>query len=233
MASDLMNQERTRRGLLAAAVAASVAAVAASVARINPVRAADGDAVTVGSENVGDNVTSFETTDTYALAGTSDSSRGVNGVSNTGQGVHGTSTESAGVAGVSDSGNGVHGTSTSNRGIWGESTSGVGVEGHGATGIKAESAGGFALHTSSGRARFDGISGIVVIPANKTEVNIETAVPVTDNTFVLISPQANLGDKGLWYTIPEGSGQIVVHISKSRPKDSRISYLILEHAPAE
>jgi len=70
MASDLMNQERTRRGLLAAAVAASVAAVAASVARINPVRAADGDAVTVGSENVGDNVTSFETTDTYALAGT-------------------------------------------------------------------------------------------------------------------------------------------------------------------
>ena len=52
--------------------------------------------------------------------------------------------------------------------------------------------------------------------ANKTEVNIETAVPVTDNTFVLISPQANLGDKGLWYTIPEGSGQIVVDLENSR-----------------
>jgi hypothetical protein len=125
----------------------------------------------------------------------------------------------------------VWGESTHGPGIEGASVDGVGVQATGTTGVRAASADGFAVHTTNGRLRFDGISGIVVLPADKTEVEIDTDVPVNQNTFVLLSPQANLGQKGLWYQIPEDTGKITVRISASRPKDSRIAYLILEHAP--
>jgi hypothetical protein len=241
MTTDLETIQHSRRGLLAVGAGALAAAAAASLARFTPTKAADGDPVTVGSQHDGEDVTGFRTTDTWALHGESDSSRGVMGTSTSGQGVHGTSTESAGVAGTSDIGNGVHGSSVSNRGVWGESSSGIGVVGSGVTGVHgsgsvgvlADSADGFALHTASGRVRHDGISGTVVMPADHTEVIIETNVPVNENTFVLISPQANLVGRGLWYTIPADTLQIVVHLSDPRPKDSRIAYLIMEHAPAE
>ena len=230
MATDLTTTTRTRRGLLAAALGATAAAVAASVARISPAAAADGDPVTVGGEHEGDSVTSFETVSSAALSGKSTDSRGVYGESETGQGVHGTSEESAGVAGVSTAGNGVHGTSTTNRGVWGESSSGPGVEGFGAVGVKAESPEGFALHTVTGRVRFDGISGIVTIPAGETEVAIETGVPVQGNTMVMLTPHANIGSRALWYALPKESGEAVVRISAPRNKSTKIAYLMIERA---
>ena len=232
MATDITTTPRSRRGLLTAAVAAAGAAVAASVARAVPATAADGDEAILGVKNESESTTIFHSENAWALSGTSTNSRGVNGKSEAGQGVHGESTLSAGVSGVSEEGNGVHGTSRDNRGLWGESTNGPGVDAVGATGVRTESAEGYALHSVHGRARFDGISGVVVIKADETEVEIETDVPVNQNTFVLLTPQANLGKKGLWYQVPEDTGKITVRISEARPKDSRIAYLILEHAPA-
>lgn len=215
MTTDLTTTTRSRRGLLEAAVGATAAAVAASLTRISPAAAADGDPVAVGSEHTADSVTSFQTESAAALSGKSTDSRGVHGESETGHGVHGTSEESAGVAGVSTSGNGVHGTSTTNRGVWGESTSGPGVEGFGAVGVKAESPAGFALHTVTGRVRFDGISGIVTIPAGETDV------PVQGSTMVMLTPHANIGSRALWYALPGESGEAVVRISAPRNRAPR------------
>ncbi len=237
----LATSQRSRRGLLAAAVGAAAAAVAASVARVAPTTAADGDAAVLGVRNESQSTTTFYSRDAWALSGNSDTSRGVNGKSTDGQGVHGESISSAGVAGVSQESNGVHGTSWESRGVWGESTKGPGVEGdstngpgvqaRGATGVLAHSDQGLALHTTGGRVRFDGISGIVVLPADETEVEIETEVPVTKDTFVLLTPRSNLGSRALWYQIPDETGVVTVYVDEPRSRDSRIAYLLLERGP--
>jgi hypothetical protein len=258
MTSDMMKTERSRRGLLAAAAAAVAGAAAASVARFTPVKGADGDPVTVGGTFEGENATHIITTSSYAIHGQSDSSRGLQGTSVSGQGVHGDSQESAGVAGVSVSGNGVRGTSTSSRGVWGSSTSGpgvsgdssqgtgvtgssdtavgvrgtgsIGVEGAGSTGLKATAKGGTALHTTSGKVRFDGISGIALIPGGQTEVRVRPDVSVDGNTFVLLSPEANLGPRALWYIVNQQNNEVIIRMDRSRQNNARIGYLILQQS---
>lgn len=237
----LATSARSRRGLLTAAVGATAAAVAASVARVVPTRAADGDEAILGVRNESRSTTTFYSEDSWALSGNSTTSRGVNGKSTSGQGVHGESIGSAGVAGVSQESNGVHGTSWESRGVWGESTKGpgvvgqstnsTGVEARGVTGVLAASDQGYALHTTSGRVRFDGISGIVTLPANETAVEIETDVPVTNDTFVLLTPRSNLGTRALWYQIPDETGKVTVYVDEPRSRDSRIAYLLLERGP--
>jgi hypothetical protein len=232
MTSELTNTERSRRGLLAAAAGAAAAAVVASVARFTPASAADGDAAIVGQRNEGESTTTFHAESAWGLAGSSTNSRGVSGMSEAGQGVHGESTLSAGVSGVSEQGNGVHGTSRDNRGVWGESTNGPGVDASGATGVRAASPAGLALHTTSGRVRLEGISGVAVIPSGQQEVAVKPAVALDRNTFVLLTPKANLGQKTLWYTVSLDTGEIVIHISGTRSKDTPVAYLMLEHTPA-
>lgn len=240
MATDLTTTQRSRRGLLAGAAAAAAAAVAASVARVAPTTAADGDEAILGVVNDAESSTVFRTEGTWALQGLSTNGRGVNGQSTAGQGVHGESELSAGVAGKSAEGNGMHGTSRDNRGVWGESTSGPGVEGEstnaagvkarGATGVLASSAAGLALHTTSGRVRFEGISGVATIPEGSTEVEVETSVPLDKNTFVLLTPRANLNGRDLWYQIPSETGKVTIRMDKARTKNTPVAYLILEHA---
>jgi hypothetical protein len=231
MATDITTAHSSRRGLLAAGLAAAAAAAAASVARFTPVSAADGDAVTVGSSNDGTTTTAFTVDAANALAGTSTSAKGIEGISTSGQGVNGESSSSAGVSGVSDTGNGVHGTSTSDRGVYGVSTSGTGVEGSGAVGVKAESAAdGYALETSTGRLKFAGVSGVATIPSGGKTVTVTPGVPIGANTLVFLTPEANLGNKDLWYTKPEGGTEVTVHLSGTRSNDTNISYLVIDHA---
>jgi hypothetical protein len=230
MTSELTTTPRSRRHLLAAAVGAAAAAVAASVARVNPAAAADGDTALVGTRNEAESTTIFATENAWALQGTSTNTRGVYGLSVAGQGVHGESTQSAGVSGVSAQGNGVHGTSTDNRGVWGESSNGVGVDASGTTGVRAASETGLALHTTSGRVRFDGISGVAVIPGGSTEVDVPQS-NIDRNTFVLLTPKANINQRTVWYTVPTSFDHIRIHISGSRTNDTPVAYLILEHTP--
>lgn len=229
MATNPSTTLRTRRSLLAAGLAAAAAAAAASVARFSPASAADGDSVAVGSSNTGKQTTSFTATGSSALAGTSKSAKGMIGVSTSGQGVHGTSSSSAGVAGVSDTGNGVHGQSTSSRGVFGESTSGTGVQGSGAVGVKAASTSGYALETTSGRLKLTGVSGLATIPQGQTVLSVTPGVAVGSNTLVLLTPEADIGTKGIWYTKP-GSGGFNIHISESRSNPTKVSYLVFDHA---
>lgn len=233
MATRLDRTEQSRRGLLVAGAAALAAAAAATLGRALPGAAADGDAVTTGGTHSGTSTTVFQTTDQNAVNATSQSAQGIDGTSTSGQGVHGTSSSSAGVAGVSDTGNGVHGQSTSSRGVYGQSTDGPGVEASGAVGLKAESTNatsGYALETVAGRVRFAGISGITTIPAGDTSVVIKPGVEIDDQTFVLISPEENLHENALWYTKQGGNQEILIHLNSSRSNDTKVSYLILEHA---
>ena len=240
MATDITTTKASRRGLLAGAAAAAAAAVAASVSRVVPATAADGDEATLGVVNDSESSTVFRTGDSWALQGLSTNGRGVNGQSTAGQGVHGESELSAGVAGKSSQGNGMHGTSRDNRGVWGESTNGPGLEGestgaagvkaHGVTGVLASSAAGLAIHTTSGRVRFDGISGVATIPEGATEVEVETSVPLDKNTFVLLTPRSNLNGRDLWYQIPSETGRVTIRMSEVRNKNTAVAYLILEHA---
>lgn len=220
MATDISTTRSSRRGLLAAGLAAAAAAAAASVARFTPASAADGDAVTVGSSNQGSATTAF----------TVDSTKALEGISDSGQGINGESTSSAGVAGLSESGNGVHGTSTSGRGVYGQSTSGPGVEGSGAIGVKAESTSGYAIETTAGRLRLADVSGVATIPAGDTTVTVTPGVPIDGKTVVLLTPEANLGNKDLWYTKPGSGTEIVLHLSGTRSNDTKVSYLLVEHA---
>lgn len=221
MATDITTSRSSRRGLLAAGLAAAAAAAAASVARFTPASAADGDAVTVGSSNEGTATTQFTVSSTKALEG----------ISTSGQGLNGESDSSAGVAGVSNTGNGVHGTSTSSRGVYGVSTSGTGIEGSGAVGVKAESAAdGYALETSTGRVKFAGISGVATIPSGSKTVTVTPGVPIGSSTLVFLTPEANLGNKDLWYTKPQSGNEVIVHLSGTRSNDTHVAYLVVDHA---
>ena len=231
MTTDMTTGEHSRRGLLLAGLGAAAAAATAAVARFAPAAAADGDTVTVGSANTGDNATTFTSDSSNALGGTSNSAKGVDGMSTSGQGVHGQSSSSAGVAGVSDSGVGVHGTSTSNRGVYGQSTSGAGVEASGATGLKAESTdNGFAIDSTAGRVRFQGISGSATIPAGETRVTVKPGVPINSQTMMLLSAQSDNGSRAVWWSHNQSAGELIIHLSSSRNNPTKISYLVLEHA---
>lgn len=233
MATTPSSTERSRRSLLVAGAAALAAAAAATIGRAIPGAAADGDTVTVGSRNSGSTTTEFTTTDVNAVTAISDSARGLNGQSTSGQGVHGSSSTSAGVAGVSDSGTGVHGQSTSSRGVYGQSTSGPGVEASGAVGLKAESTdatSGYAIESSAGRVKLAGISGVATIPGGSTSLSLTPSVEIGNSTLVLVSPLENLSGNALWYTRDNDNQEIVFHLASSRSNDTKVSYLILEHA---
>jgi hypothetical protein len=104
------------------------------------------------------------------------------------------------------------------------------VEGSGAIGVKAESQGGYAIETTAGRVKFGGISGITTIKGGDTSVTVKPGFTIGNTTLVLVSPQANIGNRALWYTKDGSSGDIVIHLSSSRSNDTHVAYLILEHA---
>ena len=134
------------------------------------------------------------------------------------------------MAGVSNSGAGVHGQSTSSRGVDSQSTSGPGVEGSGAIGVKAESQAGYAIETTAGRVKLGGgIAGVATIASGTTSVTVKPGFTLSNTAFVLLTPQANIGDRGLWFT-KGGSSMNEIHLSSSRSNDTKVSYLILEHA---
>lgn len=230
MATDAMNTPRSRRGLLAAGLGAAAAALAAAATKVAPVSAADGYHVVIGADNEGEVATRLITETDVAFVGRSTEGRGLTGNSTNNQGVYGESTTKAGVAGTSDSGPGVNGTSTSSQGVLGTSVSGPGLEGSGAVGVQVSSEDGYALYSTQGRLRFDGISGLAVIEAGKTEVRVQVDVDVNDNTICLLTPQANNGGLALWYSRAADTNEIVIKMGASRPQNTRVAYLVLEHA---
>jgi hypothetical protein len=163
------------------------------------------------------------------VAGTSVSNFGVFGSSTATFGVYGTSVSSAGVKGTSDRNFGVVGVSTSGTGVTGSSGTGHGVEGFTATGFAISGIAfdsGFALATR-GRVLHTDISGVATIPIGKTSVTVHTYVNVVPAAFVLLTPNANLGTRSLWYTTKPATDAITIHISTARTSATRIAWLLL------
>jgi hypothetical protein len=109
-----------------------------------------------------------------------------------------------------------------------ESATGTGVYGYapgGGVAVKATSNGGLALRTS-GRVKVDKASGVVTIPAGKTSITFTPGVKVVTGAFVLLTPRANLGSRGLWYTTST-TGTITVRVSSAVSANTGIGWLLL------
>ena len=199
---------KSRRSLLTAGLGALGATVASMLGRPLPVLA-NGEAVVVG--------------------GTYESATSKTRLANTAFGSTNTILEAA-----TDQGTALDGSS--NYG-------GVGVRGHGheyrATGVRATTRFGTALKAEAegdaahavvtvGRLAFDR-SGVATIPAGATGVSVSvTRSPLRNSSFILLTPQANLGGRSLWYVMDVQARKFSVRMSSSRSSATRVSWLILD-----
>ena len=128
---------------------------------------------------------------------------------------------------------GVYGLSNedaTSRGVWGISTTGEGVRGEATTGVAvagaAGSAGGYAFR-GSGRVRFDKVCGVASLAAGTTSKVITPGTDVTADSFVLLTPGADIGSRRLWFTKDTTANTITIRMSSSRTSATSISWLLL------
>ena len=263
----------SRRALLAGALGGIGAVAAGAMAKVSPVRGANGDPFIVGTDNSATSRTrlinstpssafSVESTGGgIAVTGSSNSSVGIRGASGPHYGVHGTSSSSFGVYGQSNSNVAVAGISyasdkpavlgyaTSNStGLLGSSGTSVaakpktGVYGYanqdasskGVFGFSGRGVGvyaqankaGYALQTN-GRIKASKVSGVASIVAGNTTVTVSPNVKVTSGSFVLLTPKANIGSRGLWYSTNASADSITIHHSSSRSGATKIAWLLM------
>ena len=115
---------------------------------------------------------------------------------------------SRGVSGKSSKGHGVHGESSSGSAVYGSSSSGYAVRG-------------------SGRVRLEKVSGVASIPAGATKVTVSPGVNITSSSFVLLTPKANLGTRGLWFTTDASRNTFNIRIGSSRSSSTKVAWLLL------
>ncbi|HEY2917340.1 MAG TPA: hypothetical protein VGI98_09040 [Candidatus Limnocylindrales bacterium] len=128
---------------------------------------------------------------------------------------------------------GVYGEATqdaASRGVWGHSTTGTGVRGEATSGAAvvgtASSKAGYAFH-GAGRFRLDKVSGVATIAANATSVKVTPGTDVTTGSFVLLTAQANIGTRSLYYMVDAAGDTITIHISSSRTSSTVVAWLLL------
>ncbi len=188
------------------------------------------------------------------VAGTGPSTVGVYGFATAGPGVLGNSDTGAGVVGAQvNNGTGVIGFSVdpsashpapkpktgvygeskldaASRGVWGASATGAGVRGDATSGIavqgQASSAGGYAFR-GSGRVRFDKVCGVASLAAGTTSRVITPGTDVTADSFVLLTPGADIGSRRLWFTKDTTKNTITIRMSSSRTSATPVSWLLL------
>ena len=86
---------------------------------------------------------------------------------------------------------------------------------------------GYAIATSEGGVKLAGITGVATIKTGDTQVKVTPNAPVGNATLVLVSPEANIGNRNLWYT--KGGGEITIHISSSRSADTKVAWATFDH----
>jgi hypothetical protein len=116
--------------------------------------------------------------------------------------------------------------------LWGGHVSdGFGVQGSSETGaglLAYSHGGGHALRTLSGRIRFEQVSGVATIPKGSRSMVVSPGVPVNAQTFVLLTPMANIGSRALWFTKKPAANEIVIRMSSTRNAATKIAWLALE-----
>jgi hypothetical protein len=125
------------------------------------------------------------------------------------------------------SGWGVFGTTPAGVGAYGSTSSGTGVRGHSGsgTGLHGTTGSGFALQTG-GRLKLS-TSGVASITAGATSKTVTPGVDVTSGSFVLLTPKANLGGRGLWFTTNATANTFSIRMSSSRGINTKVAWLLL------
>jgi len=114
------------------------------------------------------------------------------------------------------------------KGVFGKSPKGHGLHGvtYGGVGVYGSAKGGYALRTH-GRIRADQVSGVATIPAGSTGVTVSPGVNVTSGSFVLLTPKANIGSRGLWFTTNASADTFRIRMSSTRSANTKVAWLLL------
>ena len=249
---------RTRRQLLTGAAGALTAVLTAeALSRPGPASAANGDNVILGQSNTATTMTAITNStdgDTALFAAATGFGTGLNGTSDSGNGVFGvTHGDGAGVHGQagSDSGTGVTGVNSGGgNGVFGEannsSASGVyglnggtgfGVAGRAASGfgVLGDSADGVGVWANSqnatalkvtGKAKFSR-SGVLAVAAGKSSAT-QTGVQLSPASLVLATLQQDRS--GVWVrsAVPKVSAHsFTVHLSKTVPARTKVAWFVV------
>jgi hypothetical protein len=105
------------------------------------------------------------------------------------------------------------------KGVWGFSRRGVGIFGE-------AHENGIAIR-AKGRIKADKVSGLATIPAGSTSVTVSPGVNVTSGSFVLLTPKANIGSRGLWFTTNANADSFAIRMSSSRSSNTKVAWLLL------
>lgn len=215
---------RSRRAVLGAGLGAVAATAAAAVSRPLPVRA---DAEVV---HVGDDIQTAASR-TRILNKTNDAD--VFAAQSTGNGTAliGISETSTGIAGTSSYGTGVYAASIAGKGLEVSSTDN--------TAIQASSYRGNVIHALQGPAGGSALwaegrivlsqSGIATIAAGQ---KTWTSVPdektfIGAASFVLLTPNADIGTRRLWFTKSLVANTFTIHMSATRTKPTKVAWVLL------
>jgi len=87
-------------------------------------------------------------------------------------------------------------------------------------------ASGHALRTN-GRIKAEQISGVATIPAGSTGVTISPGVNLNAGSFVLLTPKANIGSRGLWFTTNASANTFRIRMSAARSANTKVAWLLL------
>jgi len=75
--------------------------------------------------------------------------------------------------------------------------------------------------------KFEKVSGVATIPAGSTGVTVSPNVNVTSGSFVLLTPKANIGSRGLWFTTNASADTFRIHMSSTRSANTKVAWLLL------
>jgi hypothetical protein len=104
--------------------------------------------------------------------------------------------------------------------LWGWSFGGAALVGFGFDG--------WSLVCAGGRVSLMGVTGVATIRAGRRSVTVRPDVPVSPRSFVLLTPQADLAGRSLWYTLQPADGTFTVRLGSARDAGTPIGWLILE-----
>ena len=92
---------------------------------------------------------------------------------------------------------------------------------------RATNAAGYALKTS-GRLRFDKVSGVATIGAGKkASPVIATGTDVTASSYVLLTPQKDPGSRRFWAVLNATSNTVTIKTNATAASSIRIAWLLV------
>jgi hypothetical protein len=116
--------------------------------------------------------------------------------------------------------------------LWGQGngSTGVGVRGQSDSGIgvQAASSFGYGLRVARGRIKVDEVSGIATIAKGRKSVNVRPGVDINANTFILLTPNANLGSRSFWVRMDDENDRFSIRISSARASETSFGWLMIE-----